>query len=767
MLDVNSIKPPVIDLSVAESQAATGGFSYSATIAAEVNDQTSGEVLGNVLLTGIPAGFQVSIASGSDAGSLELQKNSDGSWALQWKDGVAPAGRKELDAVLSISPSQGASLRGEDLAVKVQAFNAHEWAGGQGLVSGFASDTEYVADVTLKKLDSGSNTHNEGRDHDIVFGDPRPEPTEPSTTPHAIALIVDTSGSMTTNLAGAETKNVAEQRITLLKAALYEVVSKLDSHQGEITIKLIDFANTIKSSKVFVLNGANHEAELAGLKAMIDGLVANGATNYEAAFKEATGWFAGQADDPGVVRSTYFLTDGNPTTHSGKGTKINDGNHTDLEDISRAVTEYGKLLAASSGNVHAVGLGDGVDSSYLSYFASRGAGQSETVALQATVPASFTRAELFAGVENAVNNDTTKQVEINVGVGQDPVTAYSHAFQVNLAGTDPFATISFSYRSSYLGTGMGSAMTWKVQKREGSEWQDVPQSGQITDPNAGYLTLESGRLTENGEYRLAFTVNNGNTRDGAVWLKSFKLTGFDHYDAPGGEPIIVNQAGDLTPVLNELLEVEGIDAGEYGHDRIDGGDGNDILFGDAVPDSLAGLLGDSDALYLAVQANPGAYNIGQTDQSGAPVGGNDTLRGGSGDDVLYGQGGNDTLLGGQGNDTLFGGAGDDTFKWNRNDVGSKGDPAIDVVKDFGVGGVDKLDISDLLPDALKAGDSIDNYLSVDNEGGKTVINVSTKGGGAAGIDQKIVLDNIAVFDEQTAQKIANDLKGDGIVKSDF
>ncbi|WP_368183517.1 Hint domain-containing protein [Aestuariibius sp. HNIBRBA575] len=41
--------------------------------------------------------------------------------------------------------------------------------------------------------------------------------------------------------------------------------------------------------------------------------------------------------------------------------------------------------------------------------------------------------------------------------------------------------------------------------------------------------------------------------------------------------------------------------------------------------------------------------------------GNDVIDGGTGQDVIFGQGGNDTLTGGQGDDTLYGGAGEDTL----------------------------------------------------------------------------------------------------------
>lgn len=70
------------------------------------------------------------------------------------------------------------------------------------------------------------------------------------------------------------------------------------------------------------------------------------------------------------------------------------------------------------------------------------------------------------------------------------------------------------------------------------------------------------------------------------------------------------------------------------------GDGNDVITGNAVANSLYGMRGD-DIL-----------------RGGA---GNDDLHGGTGNDVLHGGIGNDTLEGGLGSDWIDGGAGNDIF----------------------------------------------------------------------------------------------------------
>ncbi|MFB0768878.1 type I secretion C-terminal target domain-containing protein, partial [Aeromonas salmonicida] len=197
-----------------------------------------------------------------------------------------------------------------------------------------------------------------------------------------------------------------------------------------------------------------------------------------------------------------------------------------------------------------------------------------------------------------------------------------------------------------------------------------------------------------------------------------------------------------------------------GSDRIDGGAGDDILFGDAV--HFAGINGEGYAAikqYVAGKVGAGSVTDAQVhdyisshasefDQSSANdkgdvlIGGegndilfgqggddflfggagNDILFGGSGNDMLYGESGNDTLYGGSGNDTLYGGAGNDTLSGGlgndilvgglgndilKGDAGAdtftwlQGDTtggtiAKDYVVDFSRAEGDKLDLRDLL-----------------------------------------------------------------------
>ena len=187
-----------------------------------------------------------------------------------------------------------------------------------------------------------------------------------------------------------------------------------------------------------------------------------------------------------------------------------------------------------------------------------------------------------------------------------------------------------------------------------------------------------------------------------------------------------------------------------GSDTVNGGDGNDILFGDLV--SFNGIAGEGYQAMQAFVAKETGVDVSKVstsnvhqyitehyqafDLSGAHDG-NDTLLGGAGNDILFGSGGNDlldggkgndillggsgndTLIGGKGNDILIGGSGADTFIWKAGDTGS------DVIKDFKAADGDRIDLRDLLQG--ETGSTIDNFLKITTVDGTSSLQVSSAG----------------------------------------
>ncbi|MBY0574626.1 MAG: M10 family metallopeptidase C-terminal domain-containing protein, partial [Undibacterium sp.] len=135
--------------------------------------------------------------------------------------------------------------------------------------------------------------------------------------------------------------------------------------------------------------------------------------------------------------------------------------------------------------------------------------------------------------------------------------------------------------------------------------------------------------------------------------------------------------------------------GLSGNDRLEGQGGEDTLVGNGGTDTLIG--GDGDDVLDSGQFYDSDKKIWLPDDQGDLLDGgagndeiygeqgNDTLLGGSGNDLLVGDDGNDTLDGGTGRNQLYGGAGNDTYYiHNRNDTvyDSKGDDSGTIFADF-------------------------------------------------------------------------------------
>jgi hypothetical protein len=115
----------------------------------------------------------------------------------------------------------------------------------------------------------------------------------------------------------------------------------------------------------------------------------------------------------------------------------------------------------------------------------------------------------------------------------------------------------------------------------------------------------------------------------------------DATDPAPADPSVPGPFGSTNS--NDSLDATGVGetiCGLLGNDTINALGGDDVVFGD---------LCDVKAKLSAAQT----------------AGGNDTLNGGAGNDALYGAGGNDRISGDDGADKLFGGGGNDTLAGGR------------------------------------------------------------------------------------------------------
>ncbi|ANB69165.1 hypothetical protein A6033_11685 [Aeromonas veronii] len=598
-----------------------------------------------------------------------------------------------------------------------------------------------------------------GAGHDIVVGDIGGTSTNfiPGKN-YNIALVVDVSGSM------------AGSRLNMLKASLTHLVNQLKDHDGEINVTLIGFAANASESVTIVGLGASNVSNLTNA---IDALVANGGTNYEAAFNQAVQWFNdGSKAAPGYQNLTFFVTDGNPTYYLNDSNQVaGPGNSTTFEVIKESVDAFVSLSAISQ--VNAIGVTNDVNKDLLKFF-----DNTTETADQFYSAGSFLDLATFgsgSGINAAsgwvlsgdaqgshtVTNGSLRIRDDRTGSDSDrTILALAVANAIQVSAAQAGASLQFQYALN--GVNSSDSFTWKLVKLEGGFWDmlNPVQTGTITGVSSSVLTAYSTITTDGlpvGQYGFVFELlDSSNDRNAEVRIDNIRIE--QGFNAPIGDAQIVTSAEQLTAALTEGDQITVLLGA--GNDVADGGVGNDILFGDVLnTDTLASELGldlpqgSGWLVFETLESSHGwtreqtvdyiRTHITELSGESSRSGGNDTLYGGSGNDILFGQEGNDTLVGGVGDDYLDGGSGSDiltgdlgkdiligglgsdtmtgggesdSFKWLAGDA----DGSIDTITDFTLGdtnnGGDVLDLSDLLVGVPAVGNNedlaavLDNYL---------------------------------------------------------
>ncbi|MFZ7310106.1 type I secretion C-terminal target domain-containing protein, partial [Comamonas jiangduensis] len=648
---------------------------------------------------------------------------------------------------------------------------------------GVDASATHTFTVTVDQFVSGGNTSSTSTDpikggegNDVLLGDQGGlTQNVVSGTSYNIALVLDLSGSMNDKWGpGAPTwpwqSDNRPTRLDTAKASLKALIeNQLLEHDGDINLTLITFSGTSSTNRISI-EGLN-EDNIDSILDAITNLSASGNTPYGSAFTTANNWFStmgNNSDYEDYENLTFFLTDGAPNDN-----EINRNNAFDA--------------LSSASVVHGIGIGSGISQSTLNRYDNTDV---QSVTIDTDRYGAHATFDSNTGVNNvsnwvhtgsgsaSKNSNAMRVTDTDASTAQSSTVTMADTHKMTVTDSQgAFFRFTASTGGSWVSSGSNSdTFTWRLLK-----WDASADNGvgawvvAVSGTNTGTVTTAHQGP---GDYLLQFEVNDRNGNGGAyVTIDDIRI----YKTISIGQSQVVTDPADLEAAL--VGGGSTTKPAPVGDDVVQGGDGNDIIFGDAINTSNLqwGVNGNpavpanfnkiglealkeflqlklghapTDAeLHDYITQNHAIFNV-----AGDTHGGKDELYGGDGNDILYGQGGDDELVGGKGDDTLYGGTGDDKFIWLLGDEGTVDTPAVDTIMDFGTAttlgtttgnGKDVLVLNELLVGEEDATD-LSKFLHVENNGqGDTVVKISTDGNleaDGSNFNQAIVLKGVDLVD---------------------
>lgn len=203
---------------------------------------------------------------------------------------------------------------------------------------------------------------------------------------------------------------------------------------------------------------------------------------------------------------------------------------------------------------------------------------------------------------------------------------------------------------------------------------------------------------------------------------------------------------------NDIVHGRGLDDsiyGDQGNDLLSGGDANDQIYGGTGNDQLYG--GNGIDILVGEDGNDVIFGgAGFDDIWGGK--GDDTISGDAGNDLISGHEGNDLISGGAGNDDLSGGAGDDLLKGGDGYDDLQGFEGNDIL--FGGNSYDRLDGGED-KDSLTGGGGADWFAFEANDGAANLLTCDVIEDFEDGVDKIQVYDDFGVDLDFSELKIEN------------
>ncbi|WP_425619374.1 beta strand repeat-containing protein [Anatilimnocola sp. NA78] len=253
---------------------------------------------------------------------------------------------------------------------------------------------------------------------------------------------------------------------------------------------------------------------------------------------------------------------------------------------------------------------------------------------------------VVAPTTQLIRPSTTTAITINGGIPTNPLPApvgdiIGDTLNLDITSIPNTAPVVVAAGSSGVLNSAGQPVAW-------SEIEDLNlvDQGKLTNVQVGDLFARTTAAND----LIQFSRNNTVAQPHRVRLRINST--FGDYNVSNKTIVYAGDGADYVTQANLTVSAEFY--GEGGNDLLYGATNNDWLVGGLDNDSVNGGNGDN---VLWGDNAPASTDVVPPQDS--PVGGNDTLSGGTGNDVIYGGGGNDRLGGFDSNDYLHGGFGDD------------------------------------------------------------------------------------------------------------
>ncbi|WP_429062380.1 Ig-like domain-containing protein [Aeromonas veronii] len=601
-----------------------------------------------------------------------------------------------------------------------------------------------------------------------------------------VQLILDISGSMARDAKTGLKHPVEKSRLDVMKESANQLLDQYLA-QGQTRVQLVLFSDAARMVNQGTISNPRYWMTVEQAKTWINGLTADGGTDYDDAIKLAeTNWIGTNNAKPltGASNVSYFLSDGVP---NGK-----DGDNSNTIEPSE-LAAWTKHLQNNKVTALAYGMGDSVPAGELNKVAFDGY---LNVDGNAVIVPDVTKLPpiLLQSVVQPIGGNLLSGVEGHgVGadggfVGQLTIRGVTYNFDgatVTPAGSSNTLSHNFDVATKTLTIYIDNKHSLIVDLDNGS----YQFFGAAVSPSVkldfGYTLKDLDGDTSAST--LTFVVGTDVRSTGDV-IDDVRL---NHFGTSHEQLLWSNPAGISNQLIANHTRGVVIDVGAGG-DNVLSGRGDDIIYlgeshaildqNASAPNNIAAaqqrlesFMSGADSNLLVTPSNGEdsalktqassiahidiAHGGGGSDriygQGGVDLifggsgddllfggDGNDGLRGGTGNDLLSGGTGNDYLSGGLGNDILTGGDGADIFVWNKGDTES-GKLTVDTVTDFKPSLSDptlrdKLDLSDLLDhDGSKTESLLKNLLSVSADSQGVHLKVSDSVGGS--VTQEIVL----------------------------